>query len=151
MIEVHDGVDDQSSGAFLWEAEDSGGDSRKSKTGEIVVGREPQGSVYRIQKLLVLLPLAPDGSDGVDDVTAAQASSRCDCREIMSYWSVLAHPLIALNLNLRPAAADDRPGNAATVLELSVGGIHNSIHIRFGDVAVDYAQFLPLRQLPLQN
>ena len=129
MIEVHDGVDDQSGGTLLGETEDSGGDSRKSKTGEAMVGREYQGPVYSIQKILVLLPLSPDGTDGVDDVTAGQAPSRSDCGLLMGYRSELADPHIALNLNLWSAASDYCPGNAAAVLELSVGGIHNSIHV----------------------
>jgi hypothetical protein len=61
----------------------------------------------------------------------------------MSYRSVLANPFIAFNLNLRPAAPGYRPGNATAMLELGVSGVHYSIRMRLGDVAMDYTQFLP--------
>ena len=73
-VEVHDSLNYASGGSLLWEAEDSSGDSRKSKAGEVVIGRKPQNSGYRIQKLLVLLPLAPDGSDGVDNMVCLESA-----------------------------------------------------------------------------
>jgi hypothetical protein len=86
------------------------------------------------------LALAPDGPDSVDHKTAREPPGARHRRPIRSGRAMPAHPRVAFLLNRGAAAASDGSRQAATMLQLRVGGVDDGVECHGCQVTLDQGE-----------
>jgi len=101
-----------------------------------------QGKTARngFSEFSILLSFAPDGANGVDDNFAGKPAA-CGVGGVsMRYWPVRPDPMVTFFLNDPAAGLDDGGGDAASMHEVGIGRVYDSIQWFTRQVALDDLQ-----------